>query len=240
MIKCGFFDAKMNNGQPDRIYSSDDINDFFDGIFTDGIFERCGSAFATTASEGLQVAVDTGKAMVHRHWISNDSVEYLPITKAHPTLPRITLVILRYDRINRNIGLCSIDGTAASNPQPPSLTHTEDIYEMQIASITVRAGATSISNDDIVDKRTYVDSLPAAAKVNYRRYYLLLTANTKEILIPEKYKYTSNTNMQVFVNGILLTEDEYSIALASTTSGYKIVLKNTVFANNEIILVMIS
>lgn len=240
MLKYGFFDAKMKDDQPDRVYSSDDINDFFYGLYTDGIF-NIGGAFKVTPGTGLTVNIESGKAQLERHWIMSDATETIDITAAHPIKNRYTSVVIRYDRQNRLLELTTVDGEPDDSPEPPDLQITADIKDMLIANILVRANATEISNDDIIDCRSYVTSLPAAAKMHYRRYIYAHDSAVSEIPITDKYDYTVDTNMQIYVNGLLLRTDEYNIVLSDTSaSGYKIVFVNSLNADADIDIVMIS
>ena len=111
---------------------------------------------------------------------------------------------------------------------------------MPIANILVRAGASKVDEDDITDARVYVSTLPAAAQVHYRRYEHVHNNSVKEIPIPETYAYNIDTNLLIYANGLLLSSNEYDIALDDTSSGYKIVFKNTMNADADIIIVMIS
>ncbi len=240
MIKCGFFDAVMENGEPDRLYSSDDFNAFFDGILSEGIFERCGGAFKVSAGSGMQINVESGKALIDGHWITSDAVERLDISAAHPVKDRYTSIVIRYDQSARSLSLVTKDGEAADDPAKPELQATDDVKELLIANVLVKAGADSISDDDITDVRTYVEVLPGSAKVNYRRYNHEHESVVTEIPIPEQYRYTISTDMQVYVNGLLLGINEYSVSLADTVSGYKIVFAKKLNADADIDIVLIS
>lgn len=240
MIKYGFFDAKMYNGEPDRVYASDDINSFFDGVLTDGIFATYKNSFAIATAEGMQISIEAGKARVYGHWIVSDAVEYLDITPSHPTRNRYTRIVIRYNRASRLVELATVDGDCSDTPSLPELTQTADIYELPIANILVRAGASKVGEDDITDARVYVSTLPAAARVNYRRYEYVHNNSVKEIPIPDTYAYNIDTNLLIYANGLLLSSNEYEIVLDDTSSGYKIVFKNTMNADADIIIVMIS
>jgi hypothetical protein len=240
MIKYGFFDAKMDDyGEPDRVYSSDDVNSFFDGILTDGIFSGYMNAFHVSA-EGMRVSIDSGKALVSGHWMTSNETEYIDISQAHPVKDRYTKIVIRYDKSNRTIELAAIDGTEDAHPVSPSITQTDDIYEIALADVLIRASSSSIDPADITDLREYAYVLPAAAKVNYRRHETTAKKTIKEMLIPEAYRYNIDTNLQVYVNGLLLRMDEYNVTLANTSSGYKIVFANKLAAGADISIVMIS
>lgn len=55
------------------------------------------------------------------------------------------------------------------------------------------------------------------------------------------YGYTFDTNLQIYINGVLADVDDYTIELTEDTdSGYKIVFNNTLNADTRIEVVMIS
>ena len=62
-------------------------------------------------------------------------------------------MVLRWSRSNRSISLEVKTGVAASSPSAPSLERSADNYELMLASIHVVAGATSIAQANITDKR---------------------------------------------------------------------------------------
>lgn len=239
MIKYGFFDAKMNDsGEPDRIYDSDDINRFFEGVLTSGIVSGYMNAFRVVAADGMKVSVETGKALLNNHWITSDETEYIDISQSHPTKDRYTRIVIRYDKSSRSIVFAALDGEASDAPTAPEMTQTDDIYEIPLADILISAGSNRI--DNITDKREYTHILPAAARVNYRRYEYKHTGAVKEIKIPDAYSYNIDTNLQVYANGLLIPTTEYAVNLDDTSSGYKIVLSNTMNSDAEISIVMIS
>lgn len=149
--------------------------------------------------------------------------------------------LIRYDRTARSIELVTIDGEPDESPEPPEATQTTDIYDLVIADVLVKAGTDGITDDDIIDRRSYVTFIPAAAKVNYRRYKYNHTSKVTEIPVPDHYGYTFDTNLQIYINGVLADVDDYTIELTEDTdSGYKIVFNNTLNADTRIEAVMIS
>lgn len=51
------------------------------------------------------------------------------------------------------MGLYLLSGTPAADPQPPELTRTALVYEVSLARVRVRAGATVIEPEDVEDER---------------------------------------------------------------------------------------
>ena len=67
--------------------------------------------------------------------------------------PRIDRVVVRWDAVERKISTMVLTGTAAASPTAPSLTRSDNIYELALADIAVAAGAVSLAAGDITDRR---------------------------------------------------------------------------------------
>lgn len=75
---------------------------------------------------------------------------------AHATealVNRIDRIILRLDLTARKVSLVKLIGIAASAPQAPELTRDEEIWELSLARVLIRAAAQEILADDITDDR---------------------------------------------------------------------------------------
>lgn len=148
-ITYGFFNA-LNS---DRVYNADQMSQYFDGLVSDGVYENVGGAFQVLAGTGMNVNVQSGRAIIRCKWVASDAVETLSITAAHATLKRITAVILRLDTSARTITLTTKDGTPASNPTPPAMTDSATVKELCLARVLVNPGVTSITQANITDTR---------------------------------------------------------------------------------------
>ena len=73
MLKCGFF----NSIDGDRVYGAEDLNNFFEGIISDGIFRNYKRELKVTAPGGMTVRVLTGKAICLEKYIDLTSAEDL-------------------------------------------------------------------------------------------------------------------------------------------------------------------
>jgi hypothetical protein len=67
--------------------------------------------------------------------------------------PRIDRVAVRWDAVERQISAAVLTGRAAASPTAPSLTRSDNIYELALADIAVAAGAVSLAAGDITDRR---------------------------------------------------------------------------------------
>lgn len=53
----------------------------------------------------------------------------------------------------RKISLRLLTGTPGANPEPPTLTRTDSVYELALAKVKIRAAAESVEEADVVDER---------------------------------------------------------------------------------------
>lgn len=241
--RYGFFNAVIKDGIADRTYKADDVNDFFKGILSDGVFKEVDNALKVEVGMGFSVNVNTGKALVAQHWYYNDNIVNLPISSAHPIFNRYTSVILRYDKNRRTITLATLDGRESDIPVPPTLTQNEDIYEIAIANILVVTGATSIAINNITDVRTYVSGLVDPMPLNYRRYDYTVTDyedGQSYFDIPLSYKLTLNTALQVYSNGLMCMPSEYSLMVNEVEGNYMVVFNTKRTKGSELSFIMIN
>lgn len=148
-ITYGYF----NSVNGDRTYNADQMSEYFDGLVSDGVYESVDGALQVLAGSGMQVQVQSGRAIINCKWIKNDAAISLNITQAHPTLSRYTAVILRLNSTNRLIEITTKDGTPASIPTKPAMQNDGMIIEKCLAYVYVGAGATTITQANITDTR---------------------------------------------------------------------------------------
>ena len=146
-IKSGFFNS-LNH---DRVYDADDINAIFDGIITDGVFGNIGSKFTVTPGGGMSVNVGTGKARFHQIFVENDANLVVQISQSDVLLNRIDIVAIRVDKtVNGRLGnIVIVKGSPSQNPVAPALSNDNQIWEMPIAYINIKANANVINSSDI-------------------------------------------------------------------------------------------
>lgn len=144
----------FNSINEDRKYNADQMSEYFDGLVSNGVYESVGGALQVLASSGMNVQVKTGRAIIGNcKWFKNDATLGLAITQSHPTLNRYTAIVIRLNNGNRTIGIYAKDGTPASTAVIPAIQRDENIYELCLALIYVKAGATALTQADITDMR---------------------------------------------------------------------------------------
>ena len=137
-------------------FDAADVAAYLAGL-TSGVFSGA-EDFPVTAAGGLKITVGAGRGWVHPsrftcYSITKREADTLTQPLADPSLPRIDLIVMRYDAGARAASLQVLQGTASSTPTAPAISRTELIYDLCLAEITRPAGSTSISTGQITDTR---------------------------------------------------------------------------------------
>ena len=146
-----FFDANMVNGVPDREYDATSWANYFKGLIGNGVSITPSSNLQVVAGTGLNVILSPGIAYINGYYYNNTEPLTVPINIANATYPRITSIVIELSLNNREIICKTVDGEAQSSPTAPQITQTESTYQLQLATVYVPAGATSIGT--ITDTR---------------------------------------------------------------------------------------
>lgn len=138
-------------------YDAVDWRDYFEDIVETGVLDKTASNLQVRAGSGMNIIVPTGKAWLLGYGYYNDSNKTIQLQTANGTYPRIDSVVTRYDEspplAHPKIETIVVTGTPTRNPSPPSIVRTNTIYDLKLAEVTVKKGATSISQADIKDTR---------------------------------------------------------------------------------------
>lgn len=139
-VISGFFNASEQSGKRDRVYSADDFGAIFDGIISDGIFEKYPDSVydGTTdtwspfkvlpsdnpASGHLELIVNPGRAWFDRTWTLNDDGLTIELDSRDAQLNRIDGVYIKVDKDARQNSIYVSTGDEAV---VPSLKKPTDI-----------------------------------------------------------------------------------------------------------------
>lgn len=144
----GFF----NSLKGDRRYDANQFGELFDGILRDGILSSVGQVFAvTTANNGMQINVGTGRAWFNHTWSKNDSIMVLTVSPSDTTRARYDAVVLevnQHDEIRAN-SIKIVQGEPLVNPVKPSLVNTDKIHQYPLAYIRVEPAVEVIAASKI-------------------------------------------------------------------------------------------
>ena len=146
-LTSGFFNSKNH----DRLYDATQISTLFEGLINDGVYQGVGNIFKVSASNGMNVTVDTGRAWFNNTWTRNDALIVLTVPTAEQVLKRIDAVVIEVNSLEtvRNNTIKIVKGTPASNPAKPSLTKNDDVHQYPLAYITVDPNVTVITQQKI-------------------------------------------------------------------------------------------
>ena len=163
-LSSGFF----NSVDGDRVYTAEQFGDLFDGLITDGVYASQGDALQVVAlnnQAGVRdvvtgatiaaVAVKSGRGWFNGTWLHNSSDLTVELGAANTSLPRWDAVVVSADRSSgqRRTYIRVIQGEAASNPQKPSVTDTDEVKEYPLAYIYRTAGEVNLSATNVYDNR---------------------------------------------------------------------------------------
>lgn len=147
-LTYGFY----NSYKGDRKYNAEQISELFDGVLKDGIIPSQGQLFAvTTADDGMQINVGTGRAWFNHTWTKNDSVMVLTLPQSDITRDRWDAVVLEVNHSEdvRANAIKIVSGDPEVNPEKPSLINTDKVHQYPLAYILVKAGGETIEAEDI-------------------------------------------------------------------------------------------
>lgn len=124
----------------------------FDGILIDGVFMSVGDHFAVKPRGGMVVTVGSGRAWFNGTWSWNSSDMVVRLPEAEIVWPRYDAIVLEIDKrkTSRRNRICVIKGTpAASNPQKPTLSKTEDFAQYALAYVYQPPEAAEVTKANI-------------------------------------------------------------------------------------------
>lgn len=141
-VTSGFFDSVDG----DRKYDADQMSTYFEGLVSNGIYENIGNRFVVHAGTGMTVTVGSGRALIDSHWIKSDAQVTLNLDPADVQLDRIDAIALRLDRNERNITIVVKTGTPSLSPQAPTISRTQNVFELYLAYVYIGRSITRITD----------------------------------------------------------------------------------------------
>lgn len=145
----GFFDAIYDEftQEYDLEYLSAQFAAFFALFIGNGVFGSPTNQLKVSAGDGMTIRVSTGHAFINGYWYENDEELVLSITPNLTSSSRTDAILCRWDSGLRRISSAVQTGST-------EITRNGSYYDLKLAEIVVPAGATSISESNIVDTRT--------------------------------------------------------------------------------------
>lgn len=168
-VSYGFY----NSVNGDRKYNAEEFGSIFDGVIRDGIYMSIGDRFAVkVAATGDAITVGTGRAWFNKTWTLNDSILTIPVLASDVLFDRLDIVVLEIDTSNavRANSIKIVQGVAATQPQEPVLTNTNEVHQYPLAVLSRKSNINTITQADISnrigsDKTPFVTSILESVSV---------------------------------------------------------------------------
>lgn len=139
-----FFDSKDG----DRKYNANDFREWLRDLYPTGVMEN---GFFVTANDDMTVTVGAGFVNIGGS-VKTFEETTLTVPAAGPS-DRIDAVIIELNEDEKDIAITYAVGTQTA----PTPVRTDTVYQLIPAEITVKSGATSITQADITDTRMVND-----------------------------------------------------------------------------------
>lgn len=151
----GFFDAHKVGDSWDRTYLAEDFAKFFAPLIGNGIFAGRSNELQVfqAVPAGMSVVLSSGQSWIEGYGYINDSDLSIPIDPADGALGRIDRIVNQWSSVDRRIRTVWKKGTPAVNPVAPMLRWDADYKELNLCTLDISAGLSSITQDKIHDTR---------------------------------------------------------------------------------------
>lgn len=135
----------------DRIYDADSFSDWLKKFFTTGVFN---GELHVTASGGMGISVASGYCNINGKVMMFDTTP-LTVGTADASYYRIDSVIIERNDTARDFILKIVQGNVGTESSVTGVTPVRSggIYQLVLARIKVKPGATAITQADITDTR---------------------------------------------------------------------------------------
>ena len=140
-----------NSENGDRVYDADSFEHLLKKFFTSGVF--AGSCQVTADGTGMTCSVGSGYANCDGKIRLFDAGTALSFDNAHATYNRIDTVVVERNDTDREISCKVVKGTYSATPTPTAPVRTNGVYQLVLAEVYIAAGATSVTQAVITDRR---------------------------------------------------------------------------------------
>jgi len=132
----------------DRQYSDLDFANYFAQFFKNGVAVGVGTGLQVKATNpvSMSVLVGTGGALVNGRQLTNNSDHSITLTAASTTVTRVDSIVVQMNLPLRQVSLVYKEGVT-------TVQRDANIYELQLATITVPQNAATITSANITDNR---------------------------------------------------------------------------------------
>lgn len=153
--ECGFFNAQLEGEEFDRVYLAEQFAAYFAAFIGNGIYGHSMQKLQVLCQDvpNMSIKVLSGEAYTNGWWYRNTDTYDISVPVADGVLSRIDVVVVRWGNAERDMWLQLITGIPSSNPVKPAIRRDADYFDLQLAVISVPAGAIRITQTQIQDTR---------------------------------------------------------------------------------------
>lgn len=151
MLHLAEFYFPFTSVEGDRAYSATDFATYYHNIFTSGVIATVREKLRVTEDEnvGMRVRVMDGAIFIQGRLYLLTEPMVINVTPGSSTTDRTDSVVVQLDTLGREIKVVYKQGNT-------NVQRNENIWEMQLATISVPRNTSSIYNSQITDKRSDV------------------------------------------------------------------------------------
>lgn len=152
----GFFEAVWDDtlfneetqdyGDWDRKYLAREYAKYFSLFIGNGVFGNPTNQLKVIPGTGLSVIVTEGWAFINGYWYHNDSNKEIPLLQNGTSNSRIDTIRIRWTEGSREALALGFTGDTTN-------TQSENVFDLQLASVIVPPMAVTISASNITDTR---------------------------------------------------------------------------------------
>lgn len=137
-----------NDVNGDRLYDAEDFMRFFAAFLKTGVVMSFKDGLRVqSAQNGMNIQVGAGSAVIDGGSYMNDEAIAVQVNVASSVQNRVDSVVLRMDKNARDTYLYY-------KPSDTTVVRNDIIFELQLATISVKTNATQITDADITDMRS--------------------------------------------------------------------------------------
>ena len=188
----------------DRIYDADSFSDWLKKFFTTGVFK---DELHVTASGGMVVQIASGYCNINGKVMMFDTTP-LTVGTADSQYYRIDSVIIERNDTLRNFILKIVQGSTGTESSVTGVTPVRSggVYQLVLARIKVKPGATFITQADITDTRANASLCGLVASTITQMDFTQFSAQFDAYL--EAFKTEQQADFETWFEGLQDVLDE--------------------------------
>ena len=148
------FDSRVVNGVPDRPFNSEDDRLRYGSLISNGIYPNPSNNLQVMANGGMNIAIKQGLAWNNGGFYYANADILKALQPPDSVYARTDIVVLRFDSVSeRKIYIDVKTGVPSLSAVTPVLTRNKEVYELQLAKITIPSNIAEITQSNIQDNR---------------------------------------------------------------------------------------